>query len=483
MIKIENITYKYQENKLVLEDVSAEIPGGEIVLLCGKSGSGKTTFGRLINGLIPSYYEGELSGNVEILGKNTKELELYELTPYVGSVFQNPKSQFYTLHTDTEIVFACENMGVDREEILKRYRQTVTELHIEKLIGKSLFALSGGEKQKIACASVSTLSPKIIVLDEPTSNLDISTIKDLAEILLAWKKLGHTVVIAEHRLMWLKNIVDRVIYFESGKIIKDTSVQDFFANSQLNEMGLRGSEKFAPKNITAFSDEKFLEIKDFYYKTDGKKTLDIDMLKIPKGAVVAVLGNNGAGKTTFAKSLCGLLKKSSGVLTYNDKEYLRKQRMKLCYMVMQDVNHQLFAESVQDEVLIGLNFKTEEEASFAQNILERLGLWEQREEHPRALSGGQRQRVAICGAIATNKEIIIFDEPTSGLDYYHMKEASKNINKLSKEGKTQFIITHDPELVAECCDYFMFMESGKVIKSGEWNEENVDFAREYFAEY
>ena len=146
---------------------------------------------------------------------------LYELAPYVGSVFQHPKSQFYTLLTDTEIVFACENLGLDRGDILSRFEKTVTALHLEKLLGKSLFALSGGEKQKIACASVCALMPDIFVLDEPTSNLDIGTIRDMQAILMDWKRQGKTIIIAEHRLAWLCGIADRVLYFQAGEIALD----------------------------------------------------------------------------------------------------------------------------------------------------------------------------------------------------------------------------------------------------------------------
>ena len=176
-----------------------------------------------------------------------------------------------------------------------------------------------------------------------------------------------------------------------------------------------------------------------------------------------------------------LEKKAAGTLNYNGQKYSVKQRLRLCYLVMQDVNHQLFTESVIDEVLLGINnLPAEEKTSMAEEILTVLDLIDYRDAHPMSLSGGQRQRVAIASAIASNKEIIIFDEPTSGLDYRHMKEVAKSINRLRSIGKTQFIITHDPELVASCCDYFIFMESGKVMYSGNWTEENIRFVSEYF---
>ena len=190
MIEIKNVSYSY-ENAVTdgaLKNVSLCIPQGQTVLLCGESGSGKTTFGRLVNGLIPCYYEGKLTGSVMVNGNDTTQLQLHELAGTVGSVFQNPKSQFYTLLTDTEIVFVCENIGMEKQEILRRFTETVQDFRLEKLLGKNVSQLSGGEKQKIACASVSMLRPPILVLDEPTSNLDISAIRELREIVAQFRR-------------------------------------------------------------------------------------------------------------------------------------------------------------------------------------------------------------------------------------------------------------------------------------------------------
>ncbi len=416
--------------------------------------------------------------------KDTSKVELHELAPFIGSVFQNPKSQFYTLLTDTEIVFACENIGMEKTDILGRFNSTVDSLHIEKLIGKSLFALSGGEKQKIACASVNALMPDIFVLDEPTSNLDIGTIRDLQEILIGWKAQGKTVIIAEHRLAWLRNIADRILFFQGGRITRDFEASIFWKkpSAEFHKMGLRAAYNFIPHCRKSINTLETLEFQNFNFSIKGTELLNIDCLDIPKGTCVAILGDNGAGKTTLARCICGLEKKAAGILNYNGQIYSVKQRLRLCYLVMQDVNHQLFTESVIDEVLLGINnLPAEEKTSMAEEILTVLDLIDYRDAHPMSLSGGQRQRVAIASAIASNKEIIIFDEPTSGLDYRHMKEVAKSINRLRSMGKTQFIITHDPELVSSCCDYFIFLESGKVMYSGNWTEENIRFVSEYFS--
>lgn len=482
MIEIKNVSYSY-ENAVTdgaLKNVSLCIPQGQTVLLCGESGSGKTTFGRLVNGLIPCYYEGKLTGSVMVNGNDTTQLQLHELAGTVGSVFQNPKSQFYTLLTDTEVIFACENIGMEKREILRRFTETVQDFRLEKLLGKNVSQLSGGEKQKIACASVSMLRPPILVLDEPTSNLDISAIRELREIVAKWKATGKTVLIAEHRLWWLRGLVDRVAVFQEGSIVEDVPADEFWRRTpdELHAEGLRGSCRFASQVKEHRADAQYI-ISPFR-SSDGEFTLNIPELKIPKGAVVAVLGNNGAGKSTFARCLCGLVRKCKVQIIDGEKRYAGRKLSSLAYMVFQDVNHQLFSESVSEDVTLGLRLSEDEKRSTAEEMLWRMELWDYREAHPMALSGGQKQRLAIAGALAAQKDIIFYDEPTSGLDYRNMERVAENIRRLSEMGKTQFVITHDPELVEKCCDRFLFFENGKITDSGSWTAEALEQVRTYF---
>lgn len=484
MIEIKNVGFSY-ENSLsgeTLKNISISIPNGQTVLLCGESGSGKTTFSRLINGLIPCYYEGKLTGKVIVDKTDTSDIQLHSLAKKVGSVFQNPKSQFYTMLTDTEIVFACENIGMERSEILRRFEKNVREFQLEKLLGRGVSELSGGEKQKIACASVSMLSPDILVLDEPTSNLDISAIRELRGIIMKWKQAGKTVIIAEHRLWWARDFADRVILFDNGSISEDIPARKFFDKTaeEFHSKGLRCFCNFAPLKSTAETSEQFYRISPFTYSRKDFM-LNIPELKIPKGSIVAVLGNNGAGKSTFARCLCGLESKCRVRLSDGEKTYSGRKLSKQIYMVFQDVNHQLFSESVFEDVTLGLDLSDEEKAQTAGNVLKSMELYEYKNAHPMSLSGGQKQRLAIAGAIAANKELIIYDEPTSGLDYKNMLRAAENINRLSKMGKTQFIITHDPELAEKCCDRFIFFENGRITGSGMWTNEAVQKLRKYFS--
>ena len=495
MIEFKDVSFQYEQgsSKGKIENINLTIHDGEVALICGESGCGKTTLTRLINGLIPHYYEGTLTGQTLVEGVDVKNVSLYALSGVVGSVFQNPRTQFFTVDTTSEIAFGCENLGIDAEEINSRIERTVDELKIENLLNRSLFALSGGEKQKIACASVSAMEPSILVLDEPSSNLDIRSIRELKNVLKKWKSQGKTIVIAEHRLYYLMNIADRVLLMQDGHIKENHSVSDFRKKStdELHTLGLRTlqSEDFS-RMQSVVSATKQLYIRDFEasYKDSSsrkkkkQKVLDISDLMIPQGSVVGVIGNNGAGKTTFANNLCGLLQTGKGCMSMDGKTYMANQRLKVCYMVMQDVNHQLFTESVLDEIMLSLDNTDEEKAMLeAERIMENLHISEFKEAHPMSLSGGQKQRVAIASAIASDKQVIVFDEPTSGLDYQHMKKVAENLRELSSLGKTLFIVTHDPELIAECCNYFVFIENGKVLWSDGWNRISRERLQRFFA--
>lgn len=484
MIELNSVSFSYYVEK-GLDDINLEIKDGEAILLCGSSGCGKTTITRLINGLIPHYFEGRLNGEVMLNNKKISDIPLYKISFQIGSVFQNPRSQFFNVDTTSELAFGCENQGMDVKEIHRRINNTIQELNIEKLVDRSIFNLSGGEKQKIACASVSTMGPEVYVLDEPSSNLDAKSIEDLGKIISLWKNKGKTVIIAEHRLHYLMNIVDRVIYLDKGKIVFDMTIDKFkeISDDKLKKIGLRTRDIkkcFDKKEYIQLHTDKKVVLKDFKYLYEDKQVLNIPELNVPEGAIIAVLGNNGAGKTTFAKYLCGLISRTKGILQYKGKNYTAKQRLNLCYMVMQDVNHQLFTEDVLSEILLSMGNDDEESQERAKEILKSLNLSEYIERHPMSLSGGQKQRVAIGSAIAANKEIIVFDEPTSGLDYRHMIEVSENIRTLNKLGKTIFIITHDPELVSICCNYFIFMESGCVTRNGSLNDTNSEFIKNFF---
>lgn len=253
MIVFEDVSFKYAQNaeENSLFKYSMHIKKGECVLLCGPSGCGKSTVTRMVNGLIPHYYEGEMSGSVKVNGKAVMDEELYDMAKFVGTVFQNPRTQFFNVDTTSELVFGCENMGVKEEDILSRLDSVADKAAIHKLMDRNIFKLSGGEKQKIACAGVMTSEPDIIVLDEPSSNLDYSAIIDLERMIEIWKNEGKTILIAEHRLAYCVKYADKVIIMDSGKKINELKKEEFcrFSDYELHEMGLRSLKNTDSRNI------------------------------------------------------------------------------------------------------------------------------------------------------------------------------------------------------------------------------------------
>ena len=466
---LKSVSFRYANGDAgALDHFDLTIKRGECVLLCGRSGCGKTTATRLLNGLIPHYYEGELEGSVTVFGRSVGDTAIEDLAGIVGSVFQNPRSQFFCVDTTAEIAFGCENMGLPESEIRRRVDNAAADIKIRDLLNRSIFDLSGGEKQKIACAGVAAMLPELIVLDEPTSNLDPDAITGLRDIIGRWKAQGKTIVIAEHRLGWLSGICGRVLFMEDGRISKEFTGDEFFSldTGKLNEMGLCAfrtrnnylESRSGLARIKAFDGSDSITLEGFVYSYGKQKVLDIPMLELPEGAVIAVIGHNGAGKSTFTKCLCGLQKRFKGRVTIGGRSYRPKEMIRLSYMVMQDVNHQLFAETVTEEVMLGAADAEERKAT---DILEKLNILEYRDRHPMSLSGGQKQRVAIASALLVGKKILVFDEPTSGLDYRSMERTAELLRTLDAD-VTVLIVTHDMELIDRCCTHILHIEEGKI---------------------
>ena len=462
-VLLEHASFRYANSDFsAVNDVSLSIQKGETVLLCGESGCGKTTLTRMLNGLIPQYYEGEFSGGVRVCGLDTAKAELYETARVVGSVFQNPRSQFFCVDVTSEIAFGCENFGMPEEIVCMRIADAAREVGVESLLGQNIFHLSGGQKQKVACASVAAVRPDVLVLDEPTSNLDVATIRRLGQILLRWKAQGRTIVIAEHRLGWLRGVCDRVVYLRDGEIALDCAMNDFLRipPKELISMGLRAVTTCKTARSEPMSDwGDTIGVQNLRVSYSSERpALEIDALALPKGGVIAVIGDNGAGKTTLARCLCGLEKRSKGDIRYDGRKQKRRELLKKSYLVMQDVNHQLFCESVSDEVRLGMHEANE---PLVDGMLVSLNLTELSDRHPMSLSGGQKQRVAVAAALLAGKQTLIFDEPTSGLDLRHMRETARLISQTC--GKcTSIVVTHDLELILLCCTHVLHLEEGRV---------------------
>lgn len=466
MISIRNVSFSYSgTGQGKIENINLDISKGSCVLLCGRSGCGKTTITRLVNGLIPYFYEGNLTGTVTVDGMNIAETPMYKIAEKVGSVFQNPRSQFFNSDTDSEIAFGMENMSWSLKKMLERIKQTTNDINIENLCKRNISQLSGGEKQKVAFASVYAMTPNIFVLDEPSSSLDVDAIQDLRDLLLLLKNNGKTILISEHRLYFLKGLIDRAIYIEEGRIQKEYTPEELFSISDgerikkgLRSLDLTHEFPTEEKNRNVIN---CLRINGENIWWEKEKLLSEITFSAARGDIIGVIGHNGSGKTTFSRTICGLHKYHNGEYFWEDKRVNDKERLKLCYMVMQNVSYQLFSDTVERESCFGIKNPDKE---LANRTLAELGLYSYLDRHPNTLSGGQKQRLAVAVSMICNKELLVFDEPTSGLDYDSMCQVSDLIKKLAAQGKVIFVVTHDYEFLTITCNRILHLDEGKLTE-------------------
>lgn len=496
MIRLKKVSYSYKDidaegKKVVYDgvsDINLHIKEGECVVLCGKSGCGKTTLLRMINGLIPHFYEGEIQGDVSLAGMDVSKKTLPELSEYVGSVFQNPRSQFFHLDTTGELAFNIENRGMPVEQMKKRVDRTVQELNLDYLTDRNIFELSGGEKQRIACGTVYAAETPVVVFDEPSSNLDVESIFRLKNVIEKLKRAGKTIVLSEHRLWYLWGIADRYVYMEKGRVQRVYTKEDLNALSKADResMGIRAVNEAEVLNgvageITktpAESENAGLWIEKLNCYRKNKQVLAIENLQIPKHAVVAVIGGNGVGKSTFCYALSGLLK-SKGRLLLDGKAYKPKKLRKQSYLVMQEAGQQLFADTVEEELRLCDKELSDEKLSL---VLEHMHLSHAKGMHPGALSGGEKQRLALATAACTKRLIRFYDEPTSGQDMENLRQTVEVIRALGKEAEASFVVTHDLECISQCATHILYMKDGKVERFWEYTEENKPYVWEILKE-
>jgi energy-coupling factor transport system ATP-binding protein len=474
LVQFRNVHFTYQNSsEESLTDFNLSIRQGEFIVLTGKSGCGKTTVTRCVNGLIPDFFEGKLKGEVSICGLNIKTSSLREVSQKVGSVFQDPRSQFFTLHVKTELSFPIENYGVQMSKMQERIRKSIHDLHLESLSDSHIFDLSSGEKQKVAVASVYALEPEIYVLDEPSANLDGQGTQQLHEILKTLKEKGYTIIISEHKLCYLKDLADRVILMDGGQIKETLSTRALSQKPAqwFKDMGLRHitPETLHPAEFSkikkAGKKSPLLQAVDisFEYKK-GKNILSNISLEAYSGEIIGVIGKNGVGKSTLARVLMGLESQKSGKIFLDGKRAGTRERIKNSFYVMQDVDYQLFAPSVWEEMLVGFQ-KSQIIEKKAEKYLRLFQLEKYRESHPASLSGGQKQRLAVALACMRNSRLLFFDEPTSGLDAQNMHNVSSIIKELAVEGRCIFVISHDYEFAVNTFNKLLYFDEHKKLRS------------------
>ncbi len=463
MVKLEHLSFVYEneENNCGIHDLSLHLPKGSCTVLCGTSGCGKTTLLRLISGLIPTFFSGDIKGSLKVNGKNPIEMNAEEKALTFGMVFQDPRSQFFMPKVLNEIAFSGENLGIARTELLHKVEMVAGQLGLSGLKNRDLNCLSSGQKQKVAIAVACFLNPPLLILDEPTANLDYEGMGTLIEILAKIKNNGTTILVSEHRLHCFLPIADRYLCLEQGQLARCWSQAEFkkMTLAEAEKYGLRHPDSGKNPLIRACSAGDYLLVGkelEFHYAGQASILNKLDF-SLSKGSVVAVAGKNGMGKTTFGKILCGLLKQKSGEILYRGKPISASKRCRNSYFVMQDADYQLYAESVGNELVLGKKV-TETIKQRAYAAMELFDIIKLKDRHPASLSGGEKQRVTLAAAYCSDAEIIVMDEPTSGLDAINAKRVAQFIRLLSAANKAVVVITHDELLIRAACDSTIVIE-------------------------
>lgn len=516
MIKIQNLTFSYAGSpEPVLKEIDLTITDGEFVLLSGSSGSGKSSLVRCLNGLIPHFYGGRISGTVEVEEMVTTKCPLAKLATRVGLVFQDPENQLVTTDVEREIAFGLENLGLPRPEISKRLEEALDTVGIASLRYRSLHELSGGEKQKVAIASVLALKPQILVLDEPTSELDPQGAEDVLGIISRLNdELGLTVILVEHRLDRVIHLVDRLIVLDQGRIVADGQPAKIMRSQyeKLNKIGfgfpplislaqklikaghqvngLPLTVKQARTVLEAFfrtvknspprvnkkpSGIPVIEVEKLWFAYQKELTVlkGID-LRLYQGEFIAVMGRNASGKTTLVKHFNGLLKPGKGKVLVNGQDIKKTTVAELARQVgyvFQNPNDHLFADTVEEEIAFTLkSLGFENIATRVNNALQQFNLAPYKKQYPRFLSGGEKQRVALASVLVAEPKVLILDEPTRGMDYGLKESLMQFLKEYRQRGNTVIVVTHDVEMAAAHAERIILLSEGKVVVDGHKKE-------------
>ena len=498
IIETKNLTYTYPgASKPSIIDVSLKVEKGEFVLITGPSGCGKTTLCRCFNGLVPHFYQGELTGEISVAGEDTLKHHTYEMAKHVGLVFQNPENQLFALSVEKDVAFGLENIGVPREEMRKKVDWALNQTGIYDLRERSPHEISGGQQQRVAIASVLAMEPEIIVLDEPTSFLDPLSAEKIFEVIYELnKKQGITVILVEHRLDLTAKYTDHLIVMDEGKVRFEGNPREILSTEETRLIGVGipkatllyqmlkkdglnlsgktplSSEELADQLLETLKDQ-MIEAENVHFSYPNKvEALKGVSLTIKDGEFVAIMGQNGAGKSTFVKHFNGLLKPTVGKVRVDGVETTKTSVAALARnvgFVFQNPDHQLFSETVEDEIAFALKnfgFKpevVEERVTWALNL---LALTQYRKTSPFLLSGGERKRVALASVLAWDPQALILDEPTIGQDHEQKEILRQFIMQMQTQGKTVVIVTHDVEFVAECNPRVVLMKEGKIVAEG-----------------
>ncbi len=528
-ITAENLSYRYPFCETPsLDGVSFTLAKGEAMLVTGASGCGKSTLLRILNGLIPNHFRGKLEGKLKVLELDFPAL-LGEVSTRVGTVLQNPEEQIMATTVQEEVALALEWQCVPQDEIRRRVGVALDAFDLTRLAARSVFNLSSGERQKCVLAAVMASGADVVVMDEPTANLSPEATEDLAKLCLTLKSHGVTLVIVDHRLYWLRGVLDKLLVLKDGKVVhfgravapqpppdgtgcrpySSDPLDALAAHPDFATWGLRSVNVSRPQLPAAgravaprppqscapagtgcppYQPAVIIHNLSFRYSKKSEWIYRDFSAVIPQGAITAVVGANGAGKTTLARLLCGLLKPTSGEITFTPvcpptavESHLGRAvaprppfaalspraRREQTAFVMQQMDIQLYMRTVEEELLFSAPRRLDKSTrrADATHWLEVFGLAHLKNRHPHSLSGGEKQRLVVACALMKRPTLMILDEPTSGLDGNNMRIIARELKAYAAQGGSVLIITHDLELLSLIADYQL--EIKHVTEPGE----------------
>ncbi len=510
IIEFDHFTFQYfSQAEPTLHDICLKIYPGEKILIVGPSGSGKSTLGHCLNGLIPFYYKGNIEGSLKINGKETRDLDIFQLSKMIGTVLQDSDGQFVGLTVGEDIAFAMENDCVPNPEMVERVDRVARMVGMENLKKSSPYELSGGQKQRTSVAGVMIDDVNVLLFDEPLANLDPATGKTAIEIIDdIHKKLKKTILIIEHRLEDVLHCdVDRVVVINDGRIIADMNADELVSSDILKKNGIREplyvtALKYAGIKVTpdmkpghiwsldtgkvneelrkwnrsvthpdsSNNNSSILKVDHLSFSYDGvHKTLrDIDF-DLREGEMISIVGKNGAGKSTLSKIMVGFEKEDKGAILYQGDDLKKKsikQRAEFIGVVMQNPNQMISKALIFDEIALGLRLRHVPEEEIKQRVrkvLDVCGLAPFIDWPISALSYGQKKRVTIASILVLNPRILILDEPTAGQDYRHYSEIMEFLREINKLGITIILITHDMHLMLEYTPRAIVLSEGEMV--------------------
>lgn len=467
MLEIKNLSLEFQKGKKIFENINLEIKKNSITLISGNSGCGKSSLLMCISRVIPENVEGYMSGEIILENKNIEQLNPQGISGKIAYMFQDPDSQLCTFTVEDEIAFGLENINVKQEEMEDRIDEILDLVGITHLKKRPLNRLSGGEKQKVALASILSIDPEIILMDEPTANLDPKATEEMVKLIKFLRDhLSKTIVLVEHKLKEFINIVDEIVEFKKNGA-KVVDKKEYY--EEYNKLRALSYNKQC-KTL----EEPMLKVKgiNFSYNKDRKILKDVSFT-VNKGEIVGIVGYNGAGKSTLSKVLMGLLKPNSGEVCINDINISKLSPKAIgehMGLVFQNPEHQFIKLTCYDELGLSLKIKGEKEDKINKKIEEYLlkfSLMDKGNLNPFTLSQGEKRRLSTASMMINGQDLLILDEPTYGQDRENLKELVDLLYEINKDGTTILIITHDMDMVLSLCNRVIYLDNGQVSYEGE----------------